>query len=257
MILDHLYTAFNFRNRQESDITLENIETKFNKKFYYQPNSSGLCCFVSGWGENLAHTKKIRALFWKKGYSFAEYQLPLEILSANHQRTLEFFKTIRDIIKKDIFEHSVRNQFSRIELMGVSLGAVMACLVANNNNLINKLYLLVPGNSLAESLWLGIRTQNLKKEFEKQGINLEQLENYWHDLAPQNNLNFPQSQICLVLSQADGIIPFSCGQKLVESMQQTGLRPEVKINRFFGHYGTMAAIYLFPNRFLELVNLPG
>ena len=59
---------------------------------------------------------------------------------------------------------------------------------ANNNNLIDEFFLIIPGHCLAESMWKGISTQKIRQEYENQKISLEELKSHWYTLAPENNI---------------------------------------------------------------------
>ena len=135
----------------------------------------------------------------------------------------------------------------KIDLIGLSIGCVGALLVANNNPDVRRIELVAPGNCLAESVWYGIRTINLRRDYEKRGITMDFLKKHWKNLAPENNLNgLEGKEISVYISKSDQIIPYKLGHKLVEKMHEKGLKPKVFVNKFRGHYGTVVGFLLKP-----------
>lgn len=127
----------------------------------------------------------------------------------------------------------------------MSLGCVNAAMVANKNPRVNTLILVVPGNSLAESLWRGIGTTKLKQQIKKHGISLEKLEKDWKDLAPENNISgLVGKNIEIHISKSDKVIPYNNGYDLIKDMRRTGLKPKIFKNKNLGHYLTVSQFVL-------------
>jgi len=222
-----------------------------HKQFYPAENASKLYVFVHPW-----YTKTHRTLLLKKklsqsGHAFLEYYEPPAVLSPDYKDTKKYFKTIQKTVIKDIKALKKKHGYSEVNLIGLSLSCVYACMVANGNKDIDNLFLIIPGHCLAESVWQGILTQRVKKALENQGVTLKKLKKYWSDLAPENNIdNIKCKHVYIYLSKADLIIPYYCGLKLKTALQKQKVKLTYEENKFLGH--TLSAVYFYinPGRFL-------
>ncbi|MFH1500912.1 MAG: hypothetical protein ABIE22_03110 [archaeon] len=174
-----------------------------------------------------------------QGDSFLTYAFPTEILSTNINLTTKSFEHICNRVCSDLEALDQDYNFDKIHIIGASLGCVNATMIANSYP-VSLMTLLVPGHCLAESLWDGIMTQHLRKEFESQGIRMLDLKWFWQDISPENNIdNLEDTGISVHLSCADSVIPYRCGKQLVRSMRNWGLEPTVIENNHLGHYLTV------------------
>ena len=222
-------------------IRKEYRETKGSKRVYI---------ILGGWHENHWLSDVLKRKTLKKGYSFLHYKIKPEILSAKVGLTYKAFMGIKKKVIADI--KKIKNKFSEIIFIGTSLHAISAPMIVNNCKEVNKIILVCPGHCLAESLWNGIRTQNLKEDFIKQGITLKKLKKIWKDLAPENNINkMGGKEIVIYNSQSDEVIPYWCGNRLVKKMRKIGINPIVKTNKYLGHYLTITHFFLFNNEILK------
>lgn len=238
-----------FENYQINDLPAADIK----KNFIYKNNSTILKVLIPPWGNGeYLVTKLLRRRLIKKGYSCLSYTLPRRILSSDIYLTLKLFNDISEQIKLDIAELKVKHHFQQIDIISFSLGAVNACLIANNNPDISGLFLIIPGACLASSLWDGVRTQRLKKIYEKQGVNRGQLIKIWADLAPKNNIDaLNNKKIFIAISLADKIIPYNSGQELANLLIKRYSPTIIEKNRRLGHYLTSIKYHLFSEILLK------
>lgn len=233
-----------FNNKIPSDNILKN-------KFSYKKESKELFVLLPPWGGKLYYNFFPRKFLIKKGFSVLEYEFPKAILSSNWKFTLDHFNFIRKSVTKEIEKLKKVYGFQRITIVGVSLGCVNACMCANNNKSIDEIFLIIPGHCLAESMWQGISTQQIRQEYENQKISLKELKNHWHTLAPENNItNLKSKKVSIFLSKADKVIPYYCGKKLFEKAKSKRYNLFYKINNNLGHYLTALQFHLSPKRFL-------
>jgi len=229
-------------------IPLNNI---LKKKFNYKKNSKELFVLLPPWGGHLDYNFFLRHLLMKKGFSVLEYEFPKVILSSNWKLTLNYFNFICRSIGKEIEKLKRDYGFKKIKIIGVSLGCVNACMCANNNPFIDEIFLIIPGHCLAEYMWQGIITQQIRQEYENQKVSLKELKNYWHTLAPENNIiHLKAKKVSIFLSKADKVIPYYSGKKLLEQVKSMKYNIFYKTNNHLGHYLTILQFYLNPNRFL-------
>jgi predicted esterase len=249
MIFDKIF----FYIRNSKQVFDEKISARklVKKKFWYEKGSEELFVILPPWGGRFYLNFFLRKKILKRGCSFLEYEFPEAILSSSWETTVEDFNRIRDNINKEIEKLKKRYKFKKINLVGISIGCINTCMIANNNSIIDKICLIVPGRCLAESMWKGISTQKIRQAYEKNGINLKKLKEYWRSLAPENNINkLKAKEISIFLSKADVIIPFHCGKKLVEEIKAFKYNIFYKNNKFLGHNLTALSFYLRPERFL-------
>lgn len=229
------------------EIPLDGI---IKKKFSYKKDSIKLFILLPLWGGHLYYNFFVRHLLLNKGCSVLEYEFPKAILSTNWKFTLGHFNFIQKSVVEEIGKLQKEYGFQKVNVVGISLGCVHACMCANNNSLIDEIYLIIPGHCLAESMWQGVSTQKIRREYENQNISLEELKSYWRTLAPENNINNLKSKkVSIFLSKADKVIPYYCGGKLLEKAKLMKYDLMYTTNGL-GHYLTAWKFYLSPKRFL-------
>ena len=128
-----------------------------------------------------------------------------------------------------------------------------ACLIANGNADITNLYFIVPGSSLASSLWHGIRTQDLRKAYATQQFTEQSLVALWAHLAPKKNIDAMQGKkIFISISNADIVIPYRFGQELVDALHSR--YPEAVTSQrsdALGHYLSIIRYFVFDDKVLK------
>jgi len=224
------------------------------KRFFKKENSSVLKIILPPRGrDRLLVTKVLIRRFRKRSYSSLEYFFPEEVLYPDPNDTLKFFDFMKNKVRSDIRELKEKYSFDRIDIIAPSLAVVSACLVANNNEDISNIYLLVPGSCLASSLWKGIRTEKLKRIYEKQNIKLEQLQTLWKNLAPKNNINaLDNKNIFIAISKSDKVIPYSFRKELADLVKtKYPQNTSIVENGYLGHYFTVLKYYFFSKKLLE------
>lgn len=239
------------RNGNEVFNTKIPSDNILKKKFSYKKDSKELYILLSPWGGHLYYNFFPRHLLMKNGFSVLEYEFPKAILSSNWKFTLDNFNIICDSVVKEIEKLKKGYGFQKIKIIGVSLGCVNACMCANNNQFIDEILLIIPGHCLAESMWQGISTQQIRWKYENQKISLKELKNHWRTLAPENNItNLKSKKVSIFLSKTDKVIPYYCGKKLLEKAKSLNYNLFYKINNNLGHYLTALQFYLSPKKFL-------
>lgn len=208
--------------------------------FHHAPDSKGLCVLIPPWKTEADYYKLVRKRIRSAGYSCLEYKISSSLLSPDHEYTRNAFKEVSDTVKSDIEKMVHEYGFKEVQVIGVSIGCIEATMVANHNPAVKKLVLVAPGNGLAEPMWYGLKTQNIRRLFEQKGIDLPFLKNAWRDLAPENNFDgLKGKEIEIYISQSDVNIPYRFGRKLADGMISQGLKPKVYENRYLGHYLTV------------------
>ena len=242
-LFDRIIHKYFLRNYKLRRTFLTDINLK--KRFYHKKKNEVLYVNIPGWRTNFSDSKLFRNRVIDKGFSYLSYEFPEGILSWDAKMTEKDFLKIRRIIRHDLQKYFLKYHFKKIVVVGMSLGVVLALMVANKNKLVKKIVLIVPGYDLAESLWTGISTKNLRNKFEKEGINLGKLINLWKKLSPSNNINsLDGKEIFVFLSEADQVINYSQGNKLLGALKKR-YKVNFKINKNLGHYLTCYFAYSY------------
>ncbi len=252
MSLDHivafLYNVIDFFKKRKIP------EFYIERKFLRNNKTSVLKIILSPRGDSVPPTDKI--LFkrlYRKGYSCLYYYISGSVLSTDPYKTVENFNMVKNQVRFDVSKLKTEYHLERIDIITSSMGAVSACLIANNNDNINNISLIAPGSTLASSLWNGIRTQDLRKIYEEQGVNHEKLKNIWTTIEPKNNIDtLSDKRIFISISKSDKVIPYVFGKELPDLIRN--LYPNnisVKENKYLGHYFTVVKYYLFSKELLK------
>ncbi len=220
-------------------------EIGLKRDFYPMHGSTTLCVLVPPWKAGADYYKMVRKRISDAGYSCLEYKISSSLLSPDYKYTRDSFREVVRDVRADIEKMVTEHSFEKVQVIGVSIGCIGAAMIAGHNPHVSKLVLVAPGNDLAESMWYGLKTQNVRKLFEKQGITLPFLKDAWHDLAPENNFTgLKGKEIEIYISKSDINIPYRFGKKLVTGMQAHGLAPHISENRYLGHYLTVVSYLL-------------
>jgi esterase/lipase len=250
MGLDGIVYKLKIVSPESESENLDKIEI-IKKNFVHKKDSDKLFVMLPGSGGTLKYNVILRKIISKNNYSFLEYEFPNGILSSDWKKTLEYFDLIRDEVIHEIKYLKKEHRFDEVYLAGVSLGTFHACRIANNNKDIKELCLITPGHCLAETIWTGIETQNIRREYESQGISMHLLKKYWRELAPENNVdNLKVKHITVAVSKADQVVPFYSGDILVDKLKKHKYNVTYHINNSLGHFFTGAKFYSNPEKIL-------
>ncbi|MCR4311157.1 MAG: alpha/beta hydrolase [Candidatus Taylorbacteria bacterium] len=209
-------------------------------EFHLVLDAKMLCVLIPPWKTTADYYRLMRKRIHSAGYSCLEYKISSSLLSPDYKYTHRAFREVIDKVRVDIEKMVREYAFKKVQVIGVSIGCIEAAMITNHNPLVTKVVLVAPGSNLAESMWYGLKTRNLRSLFEQQGIDLPFLKNEWRDLAPENNFDgFKGKEIEIYLSQCDVNIPYRFGRKLADGMISQGLKPKVYENKFLGHYLTV------------------
>ena len=239
MSLDKLFLAFSIFDK---DILQDKVEIKnpLFKRFYIYKNSSRAYVLLAPWHANPFAFYALKNKILKSGFSCVLYNFIPDILSPDVGGTRQYFEIIAEQIKEDLREFQTRYKISRFVLVGFSLSCVTASMVASFNKVVEGVVFVVPGSSLAKSLWSGLRTVNIRRVMEKSKATLLYLERGWENLAPKKYAEgFKDKRVKIILSQSDVIIPYSLGREFADAVKEFVPTAVIEENRYLGHYGTI------------------
>jgi len=215
--------------------------------FYYEPDCRGLCVLIPPWKVDSDSFKVVRKRVREAGYSCLEYKIESSLLSPDHEYTKKAFMEVINTVTADIKRMVERHGFKKVQVIGISIGSLEAMMIANHNPFVTRLVLVAPGDNLAESMWYGLKTQNIRKLYEEQGVTLPFLKDVWRGLSPESDFaGLKGKEIEVYISKADVNVPYRFGRRLVDQMTAHGLNPVVIENRFLGHYLTVVKYLMYP-----------
>ena len=136
------------------------------------------------------------------------YQFHDRILEPNIEQVQQSFNVLATKIALDLFEADQKFEYEDINLIGLSLGNVALAKTARIFDRFTRATMVTSASSLADSMWDGARTQNIRQDLEIQGVKMEELSDAWHDLAPNSHAKaFVNKPTTVHISTNDSIIP--------------------------------------------------
>jgi len=119
-----------------------------------------------------------------------------------------------------------QNGYSRIGLMGVSLGSCVAALVTAFEPRISKCALLMTAGDFAETVWTGRATAAIQRAC-KDHINLEQLQNIWAIISPQHFIDemvTNNTELLMISCKRDSVVHFKLGMRFSRALSKAGAK---------------------------------
>lgn len=180
--------------------------------------------FVHGWRSSSLN--RIKAIyhdsFLLKGYEMFYLTLPYHMerepieslysgelmISANIERTITSVRQAVSDLRALIYWLKSRNK--KVIIIGVSLGGYISNLTgAIESNIDALISIFAPGN-LAHAIWYGGAGTYIKKEFEKNSITYEDLNEFWKSINVSNySLKIDKNKSLLIKANYDKYIPNS------------------------------------------------
>lgn len=167
----------------------------------------------------------------RPGSRYADY-----MLSPNLGLTLQSMKqAVSDGL--DLVRWLSLQGYEKIGVFGTSLGSWVAGLVAAQEEAVSKAALFLVGGSLADMVWSGRATRNIRSSLEP-CIALDDLRRAWGPLDLCNSasrLARAGLKIQMVLADRDRVVLPEISERLVESLKAAGTLPEIHALNC-GHY---------------------
>lgn len=175
----------------------------------------------------------------RPGSSHADY-----MLSASLGRTIQ---AVRQAVcdGRGLIRWLKAEGYQEISVLGMSLGSWVAGLIAAHDTNVSKASLFLTGGSLADMVWTGRATRNIRSSLERE-IEVADLRRAWDPLNLENytpRLARPDLDIQMVLARRDTVVVPEISESLVRSLKAVGGRPQVlKLN--CGHYSLGKVPYI-------------
>jgi len=167
------------------------------------------------------------------------YYFNSSIIEANTPTVISSYEFIALSIASDIERLRQEKHYAAVDLLGISSGNVSLGITAEKLPHFNKVIMVVPGDSLTDSLWTGWRTRRLRNAYKRQGISLLELQKEWDILAPRSHIEALKGHdIRIILAAKDHFIPHMYGKLLVNELKAAHTRVTFT-DKPFGHVATI------------------
>lgn len=243
-MIDSILIRRAYKNPRPVDITYKPEDSIVSKKFIDSKNHK-LAVIFPGWHTHNFPVNILAKRLAKRGWSVLYYDFHDQILEPNDWTVKRSFDYIRDQITSDIESIVHQRAYRQIHFIGISLGSVPLGMVADKFKKFSSVTWVVGGEDLAIDMWHGLRTQDLRRDFEQVRIGLKKLAKDWDNLGPDHHLKcFKNKSVRLVVSKTDIVILAKYQYKLAEELNKIGA--QTKINkRYTGHFMTILRYCLF------------
>lgn len=135
--------------------------------------------------------------------------------------------------------------YGEISVLGMSLGAWVAGLVAAHDTAVGKAALFLTSGSLADMVWTGRATRAVRQSLESV-IDLTALRRAWGPIDPENyahKLARPDLDLQVVLAKRDRVVLPELSERFIQTLKDAGARPDVmELN--CGHYSLAIPPYI-------------
>ena len=178
------------------------------EKNHYNPTADNLTVIFPPWHGGGKFLSLLSSRIARRGESVLSYNLHDQIVEPNIERVQQSFRSIQNTVENDLLQAVDRYGYERIRLLGMSLGNVTLALTARTFSAFDEALMVAPGSNLALSVWNGIRTQQIRRLFEEQGIGELDINEAWARLAPISHVNaFSGKRVKVLTSNKDSVIP--------------------------------------------------
>jgi len=202
-------------------------------------DTSLLTVVFPAWHMPAKLTARLQQQLMRQGSSVLMYNFNPLILEDDIIKVKSSFEFIALAVAEDVSALVSHYHFKTVNLLGISVGGVALCIVAEKLPKFHSVTMLAPGNDLAAALWAGWRTRRLRNSIRARGYRLADLEKEWADLAPQNHIQTLKTHpVQIILARKDHFIPYSLGRELYKELKSVNPNTTCTTSRF-GHVATI------------------
>ncbi|MGL4236250.1 RcgR family putative quorum lactone hydrolase [Tabrizicola sp.] len=192
---------------------------------------------------------KLANFFSRRGITVIEMALPYHLersrpssSHADHMLSPNLGRTIQSV-RQAVLDgrkliHALQNQgYGDISVLGMSLGAWVAGLIAAHDPAVKRAALLLSAGSLADMVWTGRATRHIRASLEAE-VGLANLRRAW---APLNLENYADKlartdlDLQFVFATRDTVVLPELGRQLVAKLRTVGVTPGI-LELNCGHY---------------------
>ncbi|RWX64032.1 dienelactone hydrolase-related enzyme [Mesorhizobium sp. M2A.F.Ca.ET.039.01.1.1] len=204
-----------------------------------------------------ARNRQIASFFSRRGITVVEIAMPYHfersrpgslhadyMLSSNLGRTIQSIR--QGVLDGRKLIHWLKSEGCReISVLGMSLGAWVAGLIAAHDPAVSKASLFLTAGSLADMVWIGRATRSIRDSLEP-AIELTDLRRAWGPLNLENyahSLARPDLDLHVVLAKRDKVVLPALSARFMQRLEDTGARPDI-LELNCGHYSLAIPPYI-------------
>ena len=215
---------------------------KHNKKVVF---------LLAGWHSKLWMYWLFSNILSFNGYHCITYAYDNEIFSPDTQKTVKHLNEIKEDILSKI-KKLKKEGYNKFSIFGISLGSMLALMVADKSPDISKVILNTIGIDISETVWGWNKVYpGFKKGLIEQNLTLNELKEIWSSITPANNIhNLKNKNILIYLSQKDEVIPVNLGNRLVAEFKKKNYEHNLVLNNYLKHSYTCIYNLINAGRYL-------
>jgi esterase/lipase len=234
-MLDSFLSSYSKRKAWPVDLDYRPTHAVTSRRFL-NGDSDRLVVLFSPWHGSQRTSNVLAWRLAKQGQAVLVYEFHTQILLPEKDVVAESFRHIQDVIAKDLERLLTERSYSNVRFIGLSLGNVPLAMVAGKFNAFDEADIVVGGSDLARSLWSGLRTDGLRRAFENEQVQLEELDKAWYDLAPKHYAKqFANKKVNFIISRDDRVIPTVYQEDMRDLVMKHGGNVTCEYNQV-GHY---------------------
>jgi hypothetical protein len=211
------------------------------------PDNPNLTVLLPPWHGGGKFYERLASRLIARGNAVLVYDFHDDILKPDVDEVVASFHQIQSHVSDRLHELRDTERYQSVSLIAASLGTPILAMVASMFPDFDKATMITPGSDLAKCMWQGIRTAHIRRAFESQGVEQQQLETAWSSLAPVNHTaSMVGKDLSLIISKTDRIIPTRFQHEYASVLNVNDIVPDVTSSNL-GHYGTIGRFCLSGN----------
>ncbi len=208
-------------------------------------DASRLTVVFPPWHGGGQYVERLTSRLAASGSAVLDFDFHDRILEPDINRVLQSYGYIRDAATEKIQQLFQGNGYEELRLISMSLGTVALALVANELPSFTEAAIVAGSSNLSMSVWEGIKTQHIMKQFMRDGTSADDLDAAWLGLAPKSYAPaFEDKEVKIRVASKDTVIPSVYQRELLAKLEEAGANTHPNHLRL-GHYATLASYYYF------------
>jgi pimeloyl-ACP methyl ester carboxylesterase len=204
-----------------------------------------------------SRSSKLANFFSRRGITVVEMALPYHferrrpsssyadhMLSPNLGRTIQSVR--QAVLDGRKLIRALKNEgYTDVSVLGMSLGAWVAGLIAAHDPAVRRAALLLSAGSLADMVWTGRATRHIRASLEAE-VGLADLRRAWASLNLENyadKLARTDLELQFVFATRDTVVLPELSRQLVAKLRTTGVTPDI-LELNCGHYSLSLPPYV-------------
>lgn len=239
-MVDFLFTAYSSFKTKPLDPKFKPHQAIRSQELFNQ-KSDRLVVIFPWWhaGSGFFYKSLVRRLK-REGWAVLAYHFDSQILQADEELVMKSFEFIQKQVTAELNLLKRKHGYKQIEFLGLSLGNISLCLVADKFQDFSGATIVAGGDDLAKDMWYGIATKEIRKDFTQENVRIQRLDLDWLPLAPDTHVrSFANKKVDIIMALKDRMIFPQYQKRLANDISK--VTDQVTIKKFWvGHTVTVA-----------------